>query len=404
MDPRYLIINPGSASKKYALYAGEKKLCALYLEEEGGSFTALLKTTDAAAQKKIAISEKDYRAGLSYALARMKTAARGEGREAHIAGAGIRVVAPGAYFLSHAIIDDGYLAQLKKAREKAPLHTAAILAELSQLHAVMPAIPVAGISDSAFHAGMPAYARRYALPEETAEKYDLYRFGYHGISLQSALKRIEEITKTPPPPRIIACHLGSGASVTALRRGKSIDTSMGFTPLEGLVMGTRIGNIDAGAVLYLLEKSKTNPAKLLSFFNDRCGLLGLSGGAADMRELILGETRGEQKAEQALAHFAYHVKKYIGAYAAILGGIDLLVFTGAIGERSFIMRERICDGLAHLGIALDNKKNNSATGADAFIERNGATAKIAVIAADELRVIAHETAQLLHKIKHKIKD
>lgn len=388
----YFIINPGSASKKYALYRDGKELCAVRFEKEAGGFTALIKTAGARTQEKTAVSREHYHASAPHAYALMRGALGGA--EINTAGAGIRVVAPGAYFLSHAIINDEYLAQCENARKIAPLHVEIILAELAHVRAVFPAMPVAGISDSAFHADMPARARRYAIPEECAQKWGLYRWGYHGISAQSALARLAEMTGAIPS-RIIVCHLGSGASITAIKNGKSIDTSMGFTPLEGLPMGTRIGAIDAGAVLHLLSASRMSPEELRSFFNHQCGLSGISGGISDIRELIARETDGDERARQALAYFVYHIQKYIGAYAAALGGIDVLVFTGTVGERSCIIRERICEGLAHFGIAQDAKKNNAATETDGFIERDETGVKIAVIIADELRVIAQETDTIL---------
>ncbi|MDO8585166.1 MAG: acetate/propionate family kinase, partial [bacterium] len=378
MEQKILIINTGSASKKYAVYSNGAAIFTMHIEKEDGAFVA---TTNIGEQsQKALVSQADYDAALAYLLATALTmhviADKNE-----IAAAGVRIVAPGNYFLTNSIIDDTYLANLRNARERAPLHLGPAIAEIEQLQRALPGASIAGISDSAFHATLPLQARLYNLPEDMAAKYGVYRFGYHGISAQSVITKAQAMLGTLPS-RVIICHLGSGASIHAVKDGRSFDTSMGFTPLEGLTMSTRIGNIDAGAVIYLLQKSGMNPAELETYFNTQCGLLGLSGKTPDMRELLELEKSGDQKAKLAIDAFMYSVRKYIGAYVAVMGGLDLLVFTATIGERSFIIRNRICEGLGGLGITLDQEKNNRMVSVDALINSEHSPVKIAVITTD----------------------
>jgi len=208
--------------------------------------------------------------------------------------------------------------------------------------------------------------------------------------MSSVLRKFKE--QMTLPGKIIICHLGSGSTITAVKDGKSFDTSMGFTPLEGMVMGTRIGTIDAGAVLYLLEKSGMSPLELEEFFNKKCGLLGLSGKTNDVRELIELEKKGDEGAKLALDSFAIQVKKYIGAYSAEMGGLDALIFTATIGERSWIMRDRICAGLENMGIVLDEAINKETVSKPGFIHQEGSKVKIAVTPTDEMGEIAQETS------------
>jgi len=387
----YLIINPGSDSKKYALYEGGTRKLFAHLEQEGSGIVITVERGERS--QKAEISQKDYDSSLEYLLQLMvKDGDISDKTE--ITGAGVRIVAPGDYFTVNRIIDEEYLAKLEEAGHQAPLHLKPIISEIENLNRLLPKISMVGISDSAFHAHLPLTARRYNLPQEMAEKFGIYRFGYHGISAQSVINKIKTLLGNTPP-RIVICHLGSGSSIHAVKEGAGFDTTMGFTPLEGLTMGTRIGNIDAGAVLFLLKKSGMSPAELENYFNTKCGLLGLSGKTADIRELIELEKAGDVRAKIALDAFAYSVLKYIGAYTAALGGLDLLVFTATIGERSSIMRERICRGLKSLGITIDGGKNNETVSRDGFIEKDGSPVKIAVIGGDEMGQMAEETARII---------
>ena len=371
---KILAINPGSASRRYALYDGGKELWWAHFEKDDGGF--IVKVVENGKPSTVKISKADFDNSVGFFKDKI--------RDASVIG--VRVVAPGQYFLENRKIDAGFLKKLKAAKEQAPLHVAPALLEIERVMKILPKAKMFAVSDSAFYADMPANAKLYSLPRKVAKKFGIYRYGYHGISIASVVGKIGKISGQMPK-RVVICHLGSGSSVAAIKNGAAFDVSMGFTPLEGLPMGTRIGNIDAGAVIYLAKKLKMSPDKLGEFFNHKCGLLGLSGKTSDVRELLDLENKGDAGAAQALNSFVYGVKRLIGAYTATMGGLDLLVFTATIGERSFIMRRRICAGLEEMGIKLDMHKNDAAVSRDEFIGTVDSPVKIAVIVTDELKQI-----------------
>ena len=377
---KILAINPGSASRKYALYDGEQEAWRAHFEKEGKNFAVTI--TGNGGVEKSEISKTDFDNSIGFLREKMT--------EASVIG--VRVVAPGNYFLKNRKIDKVFLKKLKEAQEQAPLHVGPALLEIERIMKVLPKAKLFAVSDSAFYAEMPENAKLYSLPKKIAEKYGIYRYGYHGISVGSVVGKIEKIFGKMPQ-RVIVCHLGSGSSIVAIKDGKAFDASMGFTPLEGLPMGTRIGNIDAGAVIYLAKKMKMSPDQLGEFFNRECGLLGLSGKTSDVRELIELEKSGDAGAAQALNSFIYGIQQLIGAYTATMGGLDLLVFTATIGERSFIMRRRICAGLEAIGVRLDENKNNATVSRDGLINAANSKSKIAVITTNELGEIYRTLAE-----------
>jgi acetate kinase len=316
------------------------------------------------------------------------------GSASDIQAIGLRVVAPGSGFQQHRLLDKPYLEALERAKDYAPLHIVPVLEEAGFLARLLPDIPIAAISDSAFHKTIPPASRTYALPVEDAEKLDLYRYGYHGISAQSILRHIRN-TRDTVPSRIIVCHLGSGASVIAVKDGSSLEASMGFSPLEGLVMGTRVGDIDPSAILHLLKASGMSVGELESYLNSKCGLKGLSGRTQDMRELLALEAEGDGRARLAVEAFVARVKKYVGGYAALLGGLDMLIFTAGIGESSAAIRERVCRGLEWMGIRLDPARNQDAVRKDAVIHKEGSRVAVEVIPPRELEEMAAQTRALV---------
>ena len=337
MNQKYLVINIGSASKKCGIYS-EGLLYSVHMEKTSQGFIGTTIVGDN--KNEVQITEADYSDVGMYLL---KTAGIGISDVAKI---GVRVVAPGKFFQEDRIIDDAYIAKLTENQDMAPLHIEPVLAELKEIKAWSSEIPILGISDSAFYKDMPIEAKLYALPKELAEQNGIYRYGYHGISMASVVNTIQK-TEGSIPEKLIICHLGSGSTITALKNGQPIDTSMGFTPLEGVPMGSRVGNIDASAVLYFLKKGMEASA-LEEIFYKKSGLLGLSGQTPFVKELIDLEKSGDIGATQALAVYARAIKKYIGAYSALLGGVDLIVFTATIGERSEYMRDKISSGLEYL--------------------------------------------------------
>jgi len=310
---------------------------------------------------------------------------------------GHRVVHGGTHFSEPVRVTPEALDSLRTLKDLDPLHNPTETAMIEAGLRLLPDAPAVAVFDTAFHHTLPETAWRYALPSDLAARLSLRRYGFHGISHQYVSGRLLHcLGRGPEGTRLIVCHLGSGASVCAVRDGKSVDTSMGMTPLEGLLMGTRSGDVDPGLLLYLLRTQGMTPDGLDDLLNHRSGLKGLSGRSGDVRELEQAADAGDGRAALALDIFAYRVRKYIGAYAAALGGLDAVAFTGGIGEHSAGMRSRICRGLDFLGVGLDNPRNESAAGhIPVQISADGSPVPIWMIPTDEERQIAREVAALL---------
>ena len=396
MPKKYLIINTGSASKKYSFYFNTEKVYFAHFETEDGNFI-VTETAEKIGKKKTIINEDKYINAVKFIVDSLIEIGL-IGSKDDIDLSGVRIVAPGEYFLTNRLIDDEYLQLAKVALEKVPLHLGPALKEIEKLKEVLgDKKPIVGVSDSTFHASLPEQAKFYAIPIADSRRFGIYRFGYHGISVQSVVSRATA-TLGHLPEKVIVCHLGGGASITAVKNGQSIDTSMGFTPLEGLVMATRVGDVDAGTVLYLAEKLNKNYQELEHYFNNNCGLLGLSGKSDDIRELLINESAGDADSALALKIYVNRIKQYIGRMAAVLGGVDLLIFAGTVGERSFIMRGRICDNLNFLGIELDKEINDKSEGVEVEISKAGAKTKVLVVKTDEMEEIAKETYRLANLV------
>ena len=384
-----LIINTGSASKKYALYEDGKRIYHAHFEMEEGGYVVTETFLGAEGKEekvKTPVSGRVFERAQVRLLDSLMEKKIIKNRD-DISNIGIRIVAPGEYFLENKVIDKAYLKMAKQALEKVPLHLGPALEEIKMAGKVFGDKKIIGVSDSAFHKNLPAKAKFYAIPITDSRELGLQKFGYHGISLQSVISQTEKRLGQLPGKTVI-CHLGGGASVTALKDGQSVETSMGFTPLDGLVMATRVGEIDPGAVIYLADKLRLNTRKLEEYFNEKCGLFGLSGKSSDVRDLLKFESEGDRDSALALEIYANRLKKYIGAAAAVLGGLDLLIFAGTVGERSFVMRGRICDGLGFLGINLDLEVNNKSEGVEAEISSASAKVKVLVMKTDEMEEMA----------------
>ncbi len=389
MEKKYLAVNNGSSSKKYALYSEKNEVCRLNLEKTEGKF--LFSWGGAIGVGRNEITEEEYRDGVKFVL-NFFLSKKFIKDPSEISAIGLRVVAPGEFFIENKIIDLEYEIKLKEVSERAPLHTGPIIAELQSLKLHLEGIPIYAVSDSAFHSTLSDVAREYSFPRQAANTFGLRRFGFHGISLMSTIEKLSD--RKELKDRVIVCHLGSGSSITALKDGKSVDTSMGFTPLEGLPMGTRIGDVDAGAVLELARKLQLSMDDLENYLNKECGLKGLSGGVADVKSLLRLQDEGDSSAKFALDYFIYRISKYIGSYCVALGGVDALVFTGAIGERSPVVRVKILRHLKFLGINFDESKNSENVGEDMDISSVDSTAKVWVLTANEMRQIAIEAIKL----------
>jgi acetate kinase len=307
---------------------------------------------------------------------------------------GHRIVHGGTRFVAPTIVDDEVMAGLEKLTSLAPLHNAPGLAGVRAARAVLD-VPMVAVFDTAFHTTLPEHARTYAIPRDLAEKHAIRRYGFHGLSYRAVVARYVALAGARlERTRLIVLHLGHGASIAAIAGGRSIDTSMGLTPLEGLVMGTRSGDLDPAIVAHLARAEDVDADTVDKWLNERSGLLGLSGRSADVRELLAAEA-SDARARLALDVFCYRARKYIGAYLAALGGADAVVFTGGIGEHAPEVRARICRDLGWCGLALDGPRNDAARGATARISRDGAGLAAWVIPTDEERVIAEDTRACL---------
>lgn len=378
MEKKHIIINIGSTSKRYAFFLGEARVADFHMAKYESGISGSWKESSNA--KEEGVSDTDFADGVLYflkLLAEKKHIAEGDRPDA----IAIRVVAPDAFFTDTRDIDDEYIARLEKVSASAPLHVVGVLEEVKKIKESLAGVRITGVSDSRFHEGLPEVARSYPLPKEFREK--IPRFGYHGISLASSLSVIET-TLGNIPKNIIICHLGGGSSITAIQEGKSVDTSMGFSPQSGIPMTTRSGTIDTGALFELSRQTGKSNDELEMFLNTQCGLVGLSGGMADVKQLIVLEKEGNEDAKRALDYFAYSIQKYIGSYIAVLGGLDLLVFSGSIGVGSDFIREKIVRGVAHMGILLDSDRNKNLSSESIFIEATGSKVKIAGVEVDEI--------------------
>lgn len=308
---------------------------------------------------------------------------------------GHRVVQGGQY-VRPVVVDDSVIAAIDAARRIAPLHNGPSLEGIRAAAEHLPGVPAVAVFDTEFHAGMPAVAAQYAIPTDLARDAGLRRYGYHGLAHRSLSERFAELAGTPhDEARIVTLQLGNGCSAAAVRGRGSIDTSMGFTPLEGLVMGSRSGDIDPAAVVYLQRERGMTADAVDALLNHDSGLLGFSGLTGDMADLLDAEARGDERASAAIELFCYRVRKYIGAYLAVLGGAQAVVFGGGIGERSPEIRRRVCGPLAPIGLLLDEARNSALTSGEGSISADGSAIAAYVLATDEERIIARETFDLL---------
>ncbi|MBS3168725.1 acetate/propionate family kinase [Candidatus Woesearchaeota archaeon] len=334
MEGRVLIINIGSTSKKYALYS-DKMLCTITLNNDLTGYYKSKQTT------KLKINSKEYKYSINFIINFLVNSNLIKSKD-EINKIVIRIVSPGIYFQKNRLIDKEFISKLKIAKSMAPLHISPTLEEIKLLKKEFPRTKLIAISDSAFHSTLPDVAKYYAIPKNHSDYLQIYRYGYHGISIKSVLEKI----KGKLPDKIIICHLGGGSSITAIKNGKSIDTSMGFTPLEGIPMGSRSGNLDPSIIIYLLKNISSNPNKLDILINQESGLLGLSQYSSSLKDLI--KNSNFKSSKLAIDKFVYEIKKYIGSYYSILGDLDLLIFTGAIGYNSEKIRNLICKDLPYL--------------------------------------------------------
>lgn len=398
---KILVINCGSSSIKYKLFdmSSRTVLAQGGIEKVGipGSF---LKYTKSNGEK--AILEKDvpdHSVGIQWIFDMLTDPKEGCIKSlSELDAVGHRVLHGGDKFTESCLVTDSVKEQIKACFPLGPLHNPANLKGIMAVETLLPNIPQVAVFDTAFHQTMPRESFLYAVPYELYEKDAVRRYGFHGTSHRFVSKRaLEYLGMKAEGSKIITAHIGNGGSITAVVDGKSFDTSMGMTPLEGLMMGTRSGDIDTGAVTYLMEREGYNAKKISDILNKQSGLLGISGVSSDMREVEAAADGGNDRAKLAISMFVYRVRKYIGAYIAAMNGIDAIVFTGGIGENNQPIREAVCLGLSGLGVDLDLEQNKKIRGVEGTISTPSSKIKVIVIPTDEEYMIASDTLDLVKK-------
>ena len=397
---KILVLNCGSSSIKYKLFdMDSKSVIAQGGIEKIGLPDSFLKLTLPNGEKKILEKNiPEHTVGVEFILNTLTSPEYGAIKSLdEINAVGHRMVHGGEKFSKSVLLTKEVLDAFTACNDLAPLHNPANLKGVHAIEAILPNVPQIGVFDTAFHQTMPDYAYMYAVPYELYEKYGVRRYGFHGTSHRYVSQRVCEFLGVKPEgQRIITCHIGNGGSITAIKDGKCVDTSMGLTPLEGLMMGTRSGDIDAGAVSFIMEKEGLDPQGISNLLNKKSGVMGIFGKSSDMRDLENAVAEGDPKARLAENMYFYRIKKYIGAYAAALGGVDIIVFTGGVGENQASARWGACSGLEYMGVKLDAEKNK-VRGEEMVISTDDSKVKVVVIPTDEELMIASDTVAILNK-------
>ena len=397
---KILVLNCGSSSIKYKLFdMDSKEVIAQGGIEKIGLKGSFLKLTLPNGEKKVL--EKDipeHTVGVEFILNTLVSPEYGAIKSLdEINAVGHRMVHGGERFSESVLLDKDVLEAFVACNDLAPLHNPANLKGVNAVSAILPNIPQVGVFDTAFHQTMPDYAYLYAVPYELYEKYGVRRYGFHGTSHRYVSQRVcEYLGIKAEGLKLITCHIGNGGSIAAIKDGKCIDTTMGLTPLEGLMMGTRSGDIDAGAVTFIMDKEGLTTTGVSNLLNKKSGVLGISGVSSDMRELEAAVAEGNPKAILAEKMYFYRIKKYIGAYAAALGGVDVILFTGGVGENQASCRAGVCEGLEFMGVKIDAEKNK-VRGEEAIISTDDSKVKVVVIPTDEELLIASDTMTVVSK-------
>lgn len=396
---RILVLNCGSSSVKYKLFDMDKHevMAQGGVEKLGlpGSFLKFTMPDD----KKVVLEKElpEHNAAIQFILSILTDEKYGCIKSYNeIDAVGHRVVHGAEEFSSSVEITDEVVAKMVECIDLAPLHNPPNLKGIRAMNNLIPGIPQVGVFDTAFHQTMPDYAYMYGLPYSLYKKYGIRRYGFHGTSHRYVSKRACDVLGVPyEKQRIITAHIGNGGSITAIKDGKSVDTSMGLTPVEGLLMGTRCGDVDAGALSFIMDKEGLDAKGLSDLINKQSGVLGLSGLSSDMREIEAAVADGDKKATLALQVYNYRIKKYIGSYAAALGGVDILVFTGGVGENQWATRRDVCKNMEYMGIQLDEAKNDKMRGLEMVISTPESKVTVMVVPTDEEYMIASDTMDIL---------
>ncbi len=396
---KILVLNCGSSSIKYALYnMDDKSVMTSGGAERVGLEGAFVKVKLPGGEKKQIMHDiPEHTEGVKFIFSLLTDPEIGVIKDLkEIDAVGHRMVHGGEKFNKSVLLTEEVLKTFEECSDLAPLHNPANLKGVRAVQELMPGLPQVGVFDTAFHQTMPDYAYMYAIPYELYEKYGIRRYGFHGTSHRYVSHRVcDFLGVKPEEQRIITCHIGNGGSVAAVKFGKCMDTSMGLTPLEGVMMGTRSGDIDGGAVSFIEKKLGLDADGISNLLNKKSGVYGITGISSDMREIEAAEKAGNPKAILAQNMYNYRIKKYIGAYAAAMGGVDIIVFTAGVGENQTGMRAGACEGLEWMGVKLDKEKNEKVRGEEAVISAPDSLVKVVVIPTDEELMIATDTMNLL---------
>ena len=399
-----LVVNAGSSSLKYQLFdTSANTVVAKGLCERIGIDGAITHKQLAGGKEYSAkLPMPNHTEAMKYVVEALTSPEHGCVKSMdEIEAVGHRIVHGGAYFSGSVLLDKDVLAKLELCRDLAPLHTGAHIQGIEGCLEVMPNTPQVLVFDTAFHQTMPKEAYMYALPYELYEKYSIRRYGFHGTSHRYVSSEMTKILGKVEGTKIVTCHLGNGSSISAVKDGKVIDTSMGFTPLAGVEMGTRCGDIDPAIVPFLMEKLDLNTTQINDYLNKKCGFLGLSGVSSDCRDIESAIENGNERAKLAMDLLGYQIKKYIGSYAAAMGGVDAIVFTAGIGENTATLRRRALEGLEFLGVEFDREINDKTFGRNGVTELSTKNSKVKVymIPTNEELVIASDTEELVKASK-----
>ena len=399
---KILVLNCGSSSIKYKLYdMNDMSVLAAGGVERIGLDEAFIKVTLADGEKKKIMHDMpDHKEGVNFVFKCLLDPEIGAIKSLdEIDAVGHRIVQGGDKYCDSIIVDKQVEAGIEELCDLAPVHNAGHLRGLRAVDALMPETPQVCVFDNAFHSTMPDYAYLYAIPYDLYTKYHVRRYGFHGTSHRYVSQRVcEYLGRDIKTQRIITCHIGNGASISAVKFGKCVDTSMGLTPLAGLMMGSRSGDIDPSAVTYLMEKLGKQPQEMADYLNKESGVMGITGISSDMREIESAAAEGNERAQLALNMYNYRIKKYIGAYAAAMGGVDIIVWTAGVGENQTGTRIDACSDLEFLGIKIDPEANK-VRGKEAIISTPDSKVTVCVIPTDEESVIARDTMKLVQEAK-----
>ena len=398
---KILVLNCGSSSVKYKLFdMTSKEVLAEGVIEKIGLSDSFLKFNLPDGTKRVIEQEiREHTVGVELILDTLTNTEYGCIQSLNeINAVGHRLVHGGENFNASVVITPEVIAHVKKCSDLAPLHNPANLKGIAAVTKILPHIPQVGVFDTAFHQTMPDYAYMYALPYEYYKQYGIRRYGFHGTSHRYVSQRACEFLGLDVlQEKIITAHLGNGGSITAIEHGKSIDTSMGLTPVEGLIMGTRSGDVDLGAITYLMDKEQLTGADVSELVNKKSGMLGISGVSSDMRDIEKAIEAENPRAKLAMEMYNYRIKKYIGSYTAALNGLDVLVFTGGVGENQSGTRQSICEGLSYLGVEIDLALNAKSRGEEIELSTKNSKVRVVVIPTDEEFMIASDTLELVKK-------